>query len=168
MTTLFLVSFMILSVSVEGSVMDVLATCETSEKPTTCEVRPANDPDNAIQQLEKSLVSATSNVTVYSGQTAVFRFEVNNSVPPMDFYPVAYINECQDKTRCTLESPSVLVCTFDNVTLSDDGMEVYFYSVSHGLLARLCYDPPSYLTVLHVGESYCTTVQMSVISASVL
>ena len=48
----------------------------------------------------------------------------------------------------------MLVCTIDNVTLADDGMEVSFYSFSHTLLARLCYDPPSYLTVL--GESYCT------------
>ncbi len=79
--------------SVQGSIMDVLTTakCETSEKPTTCEVRPANNPDYAvyaIQQLEKSLVSATSNVAVYSGQTALFRFEVDRSIPPNDFSPV--------------------------------------------------------------------------------
>ena len=130
--------------------MDVMAKCDP-EKPTGCEVRPIDNADYAIQQLEKSLVIATPNVTVYSGQTAVFRFEVDRSVPPMDFSPVAYINGCQDNKRCTLESPSVLVCTIDNVTLADDGLEVYFYSVSHELLARLCYNPPSYLTVL--GES---------------
>ena len=50
----------------------------------------------------------------------MFRFEVDRSVPPMDFSPVAYINGCQDNMRCTLESPSVLVCSIDNVT-SDVG-----------------------------------------------
>ncbi len=150
------VLLIVLAVSrVHAEVQVQADSCKTPEKPTVCAVQPANNPEYAIQQLEKSLVSATSNLTVYSGQTAIrFRFEVDRSIPPNDFYPVAYINECQDNTRCTLESPSVLVCTIDNVTLSDDGMEVSFYSVSHGLLARLCYDPPSYLTVL--GESYCT------------
>ena len=124
-------------------------SCDTSEKPTGCEVPPPDNADYAIQQLEMSLVSATSNLTLYPGRTAVFRFEVNDSIPPMDFSPFAYINRgCQDNKRCTLVSPSVLVCTIDNVTLSDDGMEVYFYSVSRELKARLCYDPPSYLTVL--------------------
>ena len=152
-----LVSFMTISVSVEGSIM---AKCDP-EKPTGCEVRPIDNPDYAIQQLEKSLVIATPNLTVYLGQTVVFRFEVDCSIPPMDFSPVAYINGCQDNKRCTLlESPSVLVCTIDNVTLADDGMEVSFYSFSHSLLARLCYDPPSYLTVL--GE-YSVSVTVSIV-----
>ena len=124
------------------------ATSWTSDKPPLCAVRPVDNPDYALQQLKKSLVSATSNVTVYSGQTAVFGFEVDRSIQPMDFSPVAYLNGCQDNKRCTLESPSMLVCTIDNVTLFDDGMEVYFYSVSPELRARLCHDPPSYLTVL--------------------
>ena len=85
-------------------------SCDTSEKPTGCEVQPPDNADYAIQQLEMSLVSATSNLTLYPGLTAVFSFEVNNSILPMDFSPFAYINGCQDNKRCTLESLSVLVC----------------------------------------------------------
>ena len=143
------VLLLLLAVSIHAEVQT--DSCQTPEKPLVCAVQPVNDLGYALQQLKKSLVSATSNLTLYQGQTDVFRFEVDRSIPPLDFSPVAYINGCQDNKRCTLESPSVLVCTIDNVTLSDDGMEVSFYSVSHTLLARLCYDPPSYLTVL--GES---------------
>ena len=66
-------------------------SCQTPEKPLVCAVQPVNNQDYALlQQLKKSLVSATSNLTVYSRQTAaVFRFEVDRSIPPMDFSPVA-------------------------------------------------------------------------------
>ena len=123
-----------------------------SEKPSQCWLPPTADHNatNVYNQLQQSVIKATSSMMVYSGQNSTFEFVVDTSVVS-DIRPIVYINGCASDGLCSQfkdEQNKVVIvtCTFTDVNQTME-IELYTYSEQLGN-AQLCHEPPSTLTVI--------------------
>ena len=130
-----------------------------SQKPPQCWLPPTADHNatNVYNQLQQSVIKATSSMTVYSGQNSTFEFVVDKSVIS-DIRPIVYINGCASDGLCSQSKDeqnkvATATCTFADVNQTNDDTEIELYTYSEQLgNAQLCHDPPSILTV--IGKIY--------------
>ncbi len=130
------------------------------EQPSNCKVTgiPVEnyDEEQVFEQLEISVINATTNRTVYAGQTAVFQYVLNSSIVT-DIRPIVYINGCIDDSLCSLMEDNnkqtvTRTCTLNTSDVLETTL-IALYSFSPMILggAKLCHQPTSILTIL--GES---------------
>ena len=138
------------------SVCPSVFCCSSSNpKPDNCEIPLSNgqgyNATYSFEQLRKSFRYATPDVEAYLGHEAVFTLEIDRTVTPSDFIILAYTDGFEDCSSCVEhENGTKLakICTFRNLSESDNGKEVQFYVFSPFLSTWLCYEPSAHLHVL--------------------